>query len=164
MVHEGLEGGRSIAESEEHDSGFKESHGHNKGSFPLISLPDVNVVIFPLDVKLGEQGGLLHVINEFWNEGERVSIVDSVGVQIVVVLAWAKGSILLWYEEEGGGLGGLQGYNLSCLKMFFDKGFACFHLCWVEGINFCDLRDEVWVKVDGVVIGMMRRELVMGFL
>ena len=48
--------------------------------------------------------------------------------------------------------------------MFFDKGFACFHLCWIERINFGDLRGEVWMKFNGVVIGTMRRELVMGFL
>ena len=30
---------------------------------------------------------------------------DGVGAQVAVVLAWAKGSILLWYKEEGGGLG-----------------------------------------------------------
>ena len=48
--------------------------------------------------------------------------------------------------------------------MFFDKGFACFHLCWIEGINFGNLGSEVWVKFDGVVIGTMRGKLVMGFL
>ena len=46
--------------------------------------------------------------------------------------------------------------------MFFDKGFACFHLCWVERIDFGDLGGEVRVKVNGVVIGAMGRELVMG--
>ena len=46
--------------------------------------------------------------------------------------------------------------------MFFNKGFACFHLHWVERIDFGDLGGEVWVKVDGVVIGAMGRELVVG--
>ena len=48
--------------------------------------------------------------------------------------------------------------------MFFNKGFACFHFCWIERINFGDLGGEVWVEVDDVVIGAMRREFVMGFL
>ena len=46
--------------------------------------------------------------------------------------------------------------------MFFDKGFTCFHLCWVERIDFGDLGGEVWAKFDGVVIGVMERELVVG--
>ena len=106
VIHECLKHGGSIAESEEHDSGFKESHGGNESSFPLILLLDANVVISPMNVKFGEQGGLLHVINEFWDEEEWVGISDSVGVQVVIILAWTKGSILLWYEEEEGGLGG----------------------------------------------------------
>ena len=51
---------------------------------------------------------------------------------------------------------------MSCFKVFFDKGFAHFHLCWVERIDFGNLGGEVRVKVDGVVIGAMGRELVMG--
>ena len=107
VIHERLECGGSIAESKEHDGRFKDSHGGNESGFPLILLSDVNVVISPTNVELGEQGGFLHVINEFRDEGEWVGVSDSVGVQVAVVLAWMKGSILLWYEEEGGGLGGL---------------------------------------------------------
>ena len=53
---------------------------------------------------------------------------------------------------------------MSHLEVFFDKGFACFHLCWVEGIDLGDFGSEVWVKFNGVVIGMIRGELIMGFL
>ena len=116
MIHESLEGGGSVAESKEHDGGFEESHGGNESSFPLIFLLNANVVIFPTNVEFGEQGGLLHVINEFRDEGEWIGILDSVGVQVVVILAWVKGSILLWYKEEGRGLGGFRGYNPSCLR------------------------------------------------
>ena len=48
--------------------------------------------------------------------------------------------------------------------MFFDKGFTHFHLCQVERIDIGDLGGEVWTKINGVVIGAMGRELVMGFL
>ena len=53
---------------------------------------------------------------------------------------------------------------MSCVEMFFNKGFACFHLCWIEGINFGDLRSEVWAEFNGMVIGTMREKLVVGFL
>ena len=87
MVHKSLEGGGSIAEPKEHDGGFKESHGGNESGLLLIFLSDVNVVIFPTNVKFGEQGGFFHVVDEFRDQGERVGILDGVGVQIAVVLA-----------------------------------------------------------------------------
>ena len=46
----------------------------------------MDVVIFPLDVKFGEQGGLLHIINEFRDEEEWIGISDGVGVQVIIVL------------------------------------------------------------------------------
>ena len=164
VIHECLKCGGSIAESEEHDGGFKESHGGNESGFPLILLSDVNVVISPTDVELGEQGGFLHVVNEFQDEGEWVDVSDGVGVQVAVVLAWVKGSILLWYKEEGGGLGELQGHDPSYLKVFFNKGFTCLHLSRVERIDFGNFWGEVWMKFNGMVIRAMRGELVMGFL
>ena len=93
MVHESLEGGGSVAESKEDDGGFEKSHGGDKSSFPLVLFPDMNV-------EFGEQGRFFHIVNEFWDEGEGIGISDGVGVQVMVILAWAKGSILLWYEEE----------------------------------------------------------------
>ena len=89
IIHESLESGGSIAEPKEHDSGFKESQGGDESSFPLIFLSDANVVISPMNVKFGEQGGFFHIIDEFGNQGERVGISDSVGVQVVVILAGA---------------------------------------------------------------------------
>ena len=88
MVHECLKCGRGIAKSKEHDGGFKQSHGGNGGGLSLVLLSGADVVVSPLKVKLGKQGRLLHVIDKFRNEGERVGILDCVGVQVVVVLAW----------------------------------------------------------------------------
>ena len=59
-------------------------------------------------------------------------------------------------------MGGFRGYNPSCFKVFFNKEFAHFHLCWVERIDFGDLGGEVRAEVNGMVIGAMWRELVMG--
>ena len=89
MVHEHLKCGGSIAESEKHDGGFKQFHGSDEGSLPLVFFLDVDIVVSPTNVKFGKQGGLLHVINEFRDKGERVGISDCVGVQVVVILTWA---------------------------------------------------------------------------
>ena len=87
VVHESLEGGGSVAEPKEHDSGFKESHGGDKSGLPLILLSDANVVISLTNVEFGEKGGFFHVIDEFRDQRERIGISDGVGVQVAVVLA-----------------------------------------------------------------------------
>ena len=105
MVHECLECGGCITESEEHDGGFEESHGSDESSFPLVFL-NTDIVVSPANVKLGEQSQFLHIIHEFQNEREWIGILDSMRVQVSVVLARAKGSVLLQYEEERRSLGG----------------------------------------------------------
>ena len=87
VVHESLEGGGGVTEPKEHDSGFKESHGGDESGFPLIFFLDANVVISPMNVEFGEQGGFFHVVDEFRDQGERIGISDGVGVQIAVILA-----------------------------------------------------------------------------
>ena len=105
MVHECLKRGWGIAKAKEHDSGFKEPHGGDEGRFPLVFLSNANVVISPMDVKLGEQGRLFHVVDQFRDEWEWIGISDGMGVEVTVVLAGAKGSIFLWDKKEGRGLG-----------------------------------------------------------
>ena len=56
VVHECLECGGCITESEEHDSRFEESHGGYEGSFPLVFLLNADVVVSPMNVEFGEQG------------------------------------------------------------------------------------------------------------
>ena len=68
VVHECLKRGWGIAEPKEHYGGFKESEWGDECSFPLIGFPNLNVVVPPVDVKCGEQGGVFHVINEFRNK------------------------------------------------------------------------------------------------
>ena len=48
--------------------------------------------------------------------------------------------------------------------MFFNEVLTGLHFCQVEAVDFCKFGNEVRVKFDGVVIGMMRRELIVGFL
>ena len=104
MIHERLKSRRSIAEAKEHYSGFKEAKRSDEHRFPLVFLPDANVVIAPSHIKLGEQYRVLHIINQLRDEGERILIADGVGVEILIVLAWSQGSILLGHEEKRGGL------------------------------------------------------------
>ena len=87
MVHKGLECRWCIAKPEEHHCWFKKSQGGDKGSFPLVFFTNVDVVIAPPDVEFHEEGGILHVIDECWDEQQRVHISNGVGIEILVVLA-----------------------------------------------------------------------------
>ena len=89
MVHECLEGRRGITEAKEHDSGFVETEGSDECCLPLIFLLNVNVVIAPTNIKLSEQSRVLHVIDQLRDEGERISVANSMGVEILIVLAWS---------------------------------------------------------------------------
>ena len=63
VVHERLECGRSIAEPEEHDGGFKESKRSDESSFPLVIFMNANVVESPSDIELGENCGVFHIVD-----------------------------------------------------------------------------------------------------
>src|SRR5258708_35925825 len=54
VVHHGLEGGRQVAQSEEHDERLKESLVHGKGCLPLVSFFETDVVEAPVEVQGGE--------------------------------------------------------------------------------------------------------------
>ena len=69
MVHECLEGAGGIAEAKEHDSQLKKTQRSDERCFPLIFLSDLDVVVSPSNVELGEVRGVLHIINEFRDEG-----------------------------------------------------------------------------------------------
>ena len=69
MVHECLEGARGIAEAKEHDGQLKKTQGSDECCFPLIFLLDLDVVIPPSDVELGEVSRVFHIVDKFGDEG-----------------------------------------------------------------------------------------------
>ena len=81
----------------------------DEGCFPLVSIPDVNVVVSPSDIKFGEDLGIFHLANEVLDQWERVGIFDSMCVDISIVLARLEGitSVFFVDKEEGGCLGGV---------------------------------------------------------
>ena len=69
MVHECLEGGGCVGEAKEHDRRFVKSKRGNEGRFPLILFSQLNIIISPPYIEFGEKGGILHVVDEFRDEG-----------------------------------------------------------------------------------------------
>ena len=71
-----LEGGWAVGEAEEHDKEFEEVPICLKGSFPLISLLDLYIVVFSTYVQLCEVLciGVQDPINDIQYEGEWVGV------------------------------------------------------------------------------------------
>ena len=65
VVHHGLERGRRVSQAEEHDSRFKEAFTSFEGHLPFVPLFDLDVVIPPVDIKLGEQLSSSQVVDKF---------------------------------------------------------------------------------------------------
>ena len=93
-----------------------------------------------------------------------MGILDSMGVQVAIVLTWSQTPSFLGYEEKRRGLGRFRWHDPSSSKMFLNEVITGFHFCWVEGVDFGNFGDKVRVKFNDVVIGMMGGELVMSFL
>ena len=88
MIHERLKSWRSITKAKEHDSGFEEAERSDECRFPLVFLLNANVVITPSNIKLHEQCGVLHIVDQLRNEGERIPVVNGVGIEVSIILAW----------------------------------------------------------------------------
>ena len=54
VVHESLECSWGITEAEEHDSGLEESFVSDESGLPLMTIFNVDIVVTPTNIKLGE--------------------------------------------------------------------------------------------------------------
>src|SRR3982750_1205089 len=100
LVHHGLEGGRTIGETKEHDKRFKETSVSAKGSLPLISFFDADIVETPMNVKLGEVARTTKLVDKVRDERERVLVLHSHIVEHAIVLDQTKGAILFLHKED----------------------------------------------------------------
>ena len=55
--------GRALQKPKKHDCRFIDAEGSDERSLPLIFLSNMNVVVTPSYIKLGEEGRVLHVID-----------------------------------------------------------------------------------------------------
>ena len=107
VIHESLKGGRRIGKTEEHYGWFEESLMDDESSFPLVPILDMDVVISPMDIELGENLFPLEFIDEVRDEWKGVCIADCVFVNIAIVLIGVEATILLFSKEERGCLWGI---------------------------------------------------------
>ena len=86
VIHHSLEDSRAISHSEEHYEGFKEALVGVEGCLPLISGFDAYIIETPADIQFCEILGSAELGDEFGDKGERIFILDSYGIQSMVVL------------------------------------------------------------------------------
>jgi len=81
-----LEGSGAVGHSEKHYKGFEEAIVGVEGRFPFISGLDAYIIETPADIQFYEVLGSAELRDEFGDEGERISVLDSYNVQCMVVL------------------------------------------------------------------------------
>ena len=62
----------------------------NEGCLPLMPILDMDIVVSPLDIKLGEVFCILEFIDEVRDERERRGVLDGMLIQVAVILAGMK--------------------------------------------------------------------------
>src|SRR5882724_7218288 len=50
VIHNHMKAHWTVCEAEEHDQGFKQALVHLEGGFPLLSFPDLHIVVSPAEV------------------------------------------------------------------------------------------------------------------
>ena len=73
----------------------------DEGHLPLVTFLDTNIVVPPSYVKLGEDFGVFEFVNQVRDERWGVCVTDSMGVQVAIVLAGAKSTILFFMKKKG---------------------------------------------------------------
>ena len=80
VVHHSLEGGGAVGHPEKHYEGFEEATVGAEGCFPFISGLDAYIIETPADIQFCEVSGSAELRDEFGDEGEWISVLDSYGI------------------------------------------------------------------------------------
>src|ERR1700747_2372688 len=101
MVHHGLERGRRICKSKEHNHGLEKPSVRLERRLPLVSVANSDVVVTPPDVKLREEGRGLSIysresVHEFSDKGEWGRVAYRPGVEFAIVLDGSEVAVLLF--------------------------------------------------------------------
>ena len=100
LIHETLEGSRRIAETEGHGGWLEETPVGAEGCLPLVSFLDPDVIVAPAYVQLGEEPGVLCLIDELLDKRKGIFVLDGPFIELSIILDWAQRAILLFDKEE----------------------------------------------------------------
>lgn len=100
VVHESLEGGGSVGETEGHDKGFEVAVASAESGLPLVTFLDPDKVVSPAKVEFGEDLGTAEAVDGFSDEGKGGSVLDGDLVEASVVDTEPQTAVLLFDEED----------------------------------------------------------------
>ena len=80
VIHYGLKSSGTIGHSEEHYKQFKQAMVGTESHLPFISRLDAYIIETPADIQFCEVSGSAELRDEFGDEGEWISVLDSYGV------------------------------------------------------------------------------------
>ena len=84
----------------------------DEGRLPLVTILDADIVVPPSNVEFREVASVFQLVHKVGDEGKGVGVTGGVFVEVPVILARTKFSILLLDKEERGRLGGVGRTNL----------------------------------------------------
>ena len=86
VVHHHLECGGTVSEPKKHYQGFIEAPIHAEGSLPLVTFFDADIVVTPSNIKFREISGIVQLIDQFRDQGNRVAIFHGNSIEGTIVL------------------------------------------------------------------------------
>jgi hypothetical protein len=95
----------------------------------------LDVVVSLLNIELGEPMLANELINELFDEWERVCILYSKLIELFVVLYRSLFAILLFNKEKGRGIGQFRCMDIPFGKVFFEEFVKELLLSWSKWIG-----------------------------
>jgi len=126
---------RTVGHSKEHHKRLKEAVVGVEGCFPFISGLDTYVIETPSDIKFCKVPSSAELGDKLRDEGKRVSVLNSYGIQYAIVLDQLEQAIFLLNEEHRGCYGGFGRSDLSGMQVFLQEGIQLSLFQWEQGID-----------------------------
>src|SRR5258708_3663602 len=164
VVHHHLEHRGGVAQSEEHDSWFKQALVSPECGLPLITLLDPHIVEPPVEVEYGEELSTMEVGQDIRDEGEGVGVLDHDLIQLLIVLYKVKQTILLLDKEHRGSHRGLGWMDVAICKVLLEEVIKLLLFCRGQGEHPGAREFSPRCEINGVVPCLPWWELIKGFL
>ena len=128
-----------------------------------MAIFDIDVVISPMNIKLGEMMSIFQLVDEVGDKRKGVGIVGGVFIEVPVVLAEVELAIFLLNKEEERCLGGVGRVDFSSSQVFFKEVFSGLLFIGGKQVDLACLRCEGLTEVDLMIIGLGRGNMISCF-
>ena len=116
------------------------------------------------NVQLGEVPGILDPVNEFLDEGKGIAVLDSVFIELPIVLYRSQGSIPFENEKEWRRHWRVGVTNSARPKVFLDEAVQGLLFVRGEGVDLAVGGYKILVQLDAVIPHPMGWQLVASIL